>query len=639
MLRLLRRLTLPAVLTLVLVFIVPAVALATPAPVFSSRWGVSGSGNGDFSSPNLIATSRSGYLFVADSGNNRIQRFTSAGVYESQWNNNGDTGMSFPYGVATDRLGYVYVTEAGNQRVDKYDFNGVHHLPKFGLGGGVGPGQFGTPFGIAVDPWGFVYVGDYSLNRVQKFAPDGTYMSQLAATGVGALNGPSGLAIDPLGNVFVADTFNHRIVEFGPTGLFVRAFGSLGTAAGQLNTPRGLAFAPDGNLLVTEQQNAPSRVSAFSPSGAYQYKFGFGGSAGQNLFGAFGLATDGTGIFVGDIGDYSMKKFTFGAAKPVARISGKNRYALAASVAAARWPRYRGMKHVIIVNGEDSAAANALAVSPLAGVYDAPILLTKKAALSADTNTALKAMRAASGKLTIHVIGDTRLISRATYNKIKADNRLGSVERISGHDPYTLSIAIAKRVKSVKDSRGLPTDFVFLFNAQKPAGYLDALLAGAGAARSGVPMLAVKNSSVPTAVNKTLATTFAGKAKVSVSSSTYLSDAVLLQAGGVARLSQHADRAGSGADIALLSRAWYFTSFDSVGAVSTFPAALVAGPYQGLQDGALIYTRKTVWPGANTVLFGSGLAKSGFMRGVVIGSTSDITNTTKSRFSADLNTP
>ena len=632
----LRRGTLAFAIGLSLALVVPAVAAATPAPVFSSRWGVSGSGTGDFIAPNLIAADRLGHVYVADAGNNRIQRFTSAGAFGTSWNNNGTTTMDYPAGVATDRFERVYVSEVGGHRVDRYDGDGGHQL-SIGLGSGTGPGQFGTAFGIAVDPWGFVYVGDQSLNRVQKFAPSGTYISQLAATGPGALNGPSGIALDPLGDIFVADTFNNRVVEFGPTGLFVRAFGSLGSGAGQLNSPRGLAFAPDGNLLVGDQNNA--RVEAFSPTGAYQYSFGHGGAPSEQIAGAFGVATDGSGIFVSDMGDYSMKKFTFGAPKPVARIKAVNRYGLAVSVAAARWPHYKGMHHVIIVNGENSAVADALAVSPMAGVYNAPILLTTKAKLSAETNTVLKKMRSASGKLAVHVIGDTKIISKTTYNTIKADNRGGSTERINGHDPYVLSLAIARRVKSVTDSRGTSSNWVLVFNAQNPAAVFDALVAGPGAARSGIPMLAVKNSSVPTAIHNALVTTFAGKQKVAVNSAAYLSASLYSQISGAHRLSNHSDRAASAADIALVSRDGAFTSWDSVGAVGTVPAAIAAGPYMGLQDGVLLYTPRSVWPTPNTSFFTFANAHASVLRGIVIGSTNDVSDSTKAHFSADLNTP
>ncbi len=627
----LRRAAIILSVALAAALIIPAIALATPAPTFSIGWGSSGPAAGQFNGPNLMAADRLGHVFVADTGNNRIQKFGLTGSVDASWVCT-DT-MSAPFGVATDRFAYVYVSDVASQRVAIYSNDGVLQQT-VGLGGGIGAGQFGGPVGLAVDPWGFVLVVDQSLGRVQKFTADGAYG---LVFGSGILSGPTGIAIDPLGNVFVTDTNNNRVVEFDSTGAVVRGFGSAGTAAGQFNHPRGLAFSADGTLLVADQFNG--RVQAFTTKGVYQYTFGQGGSIGQNTVGPVGLATDGTGIYAADTGDNTVKKFTFGAPKPVSRISGTNRYGLAANVAAARWPRYRGMHHVIVVNGEDTAVADALAVSPLAGVYNAPILLTRNAKLSPETNTAIKQMRLASGPLAIHVIGDAKLISKATYNKIKSDNHGGSVERLYGHDPYSLSIGIAKRVKKITDQRGTTPPYVMVFNGQTSSAFYDALFAGPGAARSGVPMLAVKRYSVPTAIHKALTTTFAGKVVIVVNSPTYLSASMYAQVGGAHRFSNHSDHAGSAADIAMGIRDGALTSWDSVGAVGTIPAAIAGGPYEGLQNGVLLFSRQTVWPSANTSFFAFQRPYGSVLNGQLVGSTRDVTNATKWHFWFDLNTP
>ena len=52
-------------------------------------WGDSGTGNGQFRFPWGVAVDASGNVHVSDAGNNRIQVFTSGGVYLSQW---GDSG-------------------------------------------------------------------------------------------------------------------------------------------------------------------------------------------------------------------------------------------------------------------------------------------------------------------------------------------------------------------------------------------------------------------------------------------------------------------------------------------------------------------------------------------------------------------
>jgi hypothetical protein len=108
---------------------------------------------------------------VADSGNSRIQKFSSSGKYLGQWASPGPgAGVSdFPLGIAADPKGDVYV--AGTNSIQKYDSSGVM-LTRWGEFG-KGPGQFRNPQGIAADSSGNVYVGDSGNDRVQKFHDSG----------------------------------------------------------------------------------------------------------------------------------------------------------------------------------------------------------------------------------------------------------------------------------------------------------------------------------------------------------------------------------------------------------------------------------------------------------------------------------
>jgi hypothetical protein len=76
---------LTAAIGLALAVALPTVALATPAPAFTARWGATGSGDGEFNAVSHVAADRFGNLYTADAMNHRVQKFTSAGVYESQW--------------------------------------------------------------------------------------------------------------------------------------------------------------------------------------------------------------------------------------------------------------------------------------------------------------------------------------------------------------------------------------------------------------------------------------------------------------------------------------------------------------------------------------------------------------------------
>ncbi|PCJ79036.1 MAG: hypothetical protein COA56_02365 [Dehalococcoidia bacterium] len=69
---------------------------------FSLKWGTEGMGDGQFNAPAGVAVASDGSVYVTDSGNHRIQKFTSEGVFVSKWGTEGegDGEFRFPAGVA-----------------------------------------------------------------------------------------------------------------------------------------------------------------------------------------------------------------------------------------------------------------------------------------------------------------------------------------------------------------------------------------------------------------------------------------------------------------------------------------------------------------------------------------------------------
>lgn len=156
-----------------------------PDGTLLSRWGASGSGDGQFGSPYGIDTSPSGLVYVADTYASRIQVFTADGAFVTKWGSFGSREGQFvyPYGIATDAAGNVYVADTANARIQKFTSSGVF-LGAWG-GHGRGPGRFFTPTSVATDPAGFVYVADAGEPypdsggaRVQKFTASGEFVAE-----------------------------------------------------------------------------------------------------------------------------------------------------------------------------------------------------------------------------------------------------------------------------------------------------------------------------------------------------------------------------------------------------------------------------------------------------------------------------
>ncbi|MCA9966009.1 MAG: hypothetical protein KC423_17275, partial [Anaerolineales bacterium] len=184
---------------------------------FITAWGSGGSDEGQFNSPTGITADRQGNIFVADSENNRIQKFSDDGTFITAWGSGGSDEGQFnnPTGITVDSQGNVFVAEFLNHRVQKLGNDGTF-ITAWG-GRGSDEGQFYFPTDITADSRGNVFVTD-NTNRVQKFSNDGTFITAWGNSGSGEVffNVPAGITVDSQRDVFVADADNRRIHKFAP---------------------------------------------------------------------------------------------------------------------------------------------------------------------------------------------------------------------------------------------------------------------------------------------------------------------------------------------------------------------------------------------------------------------------------------
>ncbi len=221
--------------------VLAASASAFPNFVYSSSFGSSGTGNGQFEIPSAIATDSSGNVWVADTENDRIQKFNSKGEYLSQFDE-GKFGLIEPTDIAVTSKGDVWVVDRGGQRIVKFNPAG-EYLGEFGELGS-GNGQFWYPTHIAIDSKGNLWITDESNYRVQEFNSEGKYLRQFGkeGTGNGQFTYMTGIATDSTGNVWVVDwqVEGGRIEKFNSEGSYLGQ-----VAGGQLHEPIGDALTID----------------------------------------------------------------------------------------------------------------------------------------------------------------------------------------------------------------------------------------------------------------------------------------------------------------------------------------------------------------------------------------------------------
>jgi DNA-binding beta-propeller fold protein YncE len=234
-----------------------ATAAATGQDVFSftRQFGSNPSAPGALNIPEGIALDpMTGDVYVADSANNRVQKFDSTGNFIKQFGTAGGGAGQFllPQAVAVDGSGNVYIADTLNSRIEKFD-SGGNFVLQFGEVG-QGNGQFALVGGIAIGINGNLYILDVETSRVQEFDTSGNFLATIASGCQGTpcdagLNWPEAIAAGAGGDLYVADTQNKRIVKYGPNGNYLQQFDISG--AGIIGFPERIATDTEGNLYVT----------------------------------------------------------------------------------------------------------------------------------------------------------------------------------------------------------------------------------------------------------------------------------------------------------------------------------------------------------------------------------------------------
>jgi streptogramin lyase len=192
--------------------------------------------------PSGLAADAAGNLFIADTGNNAIKKWTAS---TQQLTTLVSTGLSNPSGIAVDASGNVYIADTGNNAIKEWKASTQQVVTLLSAG-------LSDPDGVAIDGAGNLYIADNNNNAIKELSAS----TQQVTTLVSSPNmHPAAVAVDSSGNVYYAiDTYSGLVMEWNvstqqativateyhPTGIAVDGSGNDYVSGG-----------PAGQILVT----------------------------------------------------------------------------------------------------------------------------------------------------------------------------------------------------------------------------------------------------------------------------------------------------------------------------------------------------------------------------------------------------
>ena len=278
------------------------VQVFAPSGQFLRQVGLSGTGPGQFTSVGAVSVAADGTLFVAD-GTNRIDRFAPTGALIDSFGHGGSDQGALRFGAGGGNAAgaggglaasgpFLYVADTGNDRIQRFGLDGANPRVL------VPPGILDVPQGLTVRGTR-VTVADDRNHRLVVFDTGGRMLGTVGAgkgANPGQLAHPYDVASDAAGRLFVADDLNHRVVRFSapPRYPYKGRWGAYGTTPGRLAYPRGIAVGAQGQIYVANTGN--DRIDVFDRGGTLQGSFGASGRSVGQFHAPIGVATDASGI-------------------------------------------------------------------------------------------------------------------------------------------------------------------------------------------------------------------------------------------------------------------------------------------------------------------------------------------------------
>ncbi len=250
-----------------------------------TRFGSEGTGQGYFNDPRSIAIDGKGYVYVADYGDGRIQRFDSQGNFLNLWTIPPPETSNNVYitSMAADHDGKVFVSVGGEIVV----FDGAQgkEVGRVVIDepGGDGPIYAEDIFMTTDNRLGVVYSGESVVLADQSGAVSLSIPNAMSkVTKDSELDGK--IAVDGSGSLYLLGSFNNAVVKYTQDGTYTTRFGGDGDQPGQFSAVDAIAVGPTGQIFVSDIHG----IQVFDADGRFVRQFDIGAVA-------FGMTFDAQG--------------------------------------------------------------------------------------------------------------------------------------------------------------------------------------------------------------------------------------------------------------------------------------------------------------------------------------------------------
>lgn len=225
------------------------------------EFGVRGAGPAELDHPSAVAVDADDRIFVADTGNRRVQVYSKSGRHLRALRAEGDAALERPFGIAVDGLGRAWVGDRAKHRIVVFCADGTVERV---LGcEGAAPGEFRDPAHLRA-VGSNLYVADRGNRRIQVFDLDDP-AAEPRVIAVDRHEGPWSVDVDADGTLVVATGRGLSLYDGDGTHRKEHAADALGEI-----WTKAAVFHPSGSVVIAETWHHrlvlfPKDLSSFEP--------------------------------------------------------------------------------------------------------------------------------------------------------------------------------------------------------------------------------------------------------------------------------------------------------------------------------------------------------------------------------------